>query len=458
MDVRFKKILNMPCGIRYMFSNLNLISPLSEFTLLESRMETKREAILELYSNLSEFKSLMDEGGELFAIKDKIYIHLAQLKDIRNSIKRISEGSIADDIELFEIKSLALINQNIKALLKDITIKAITLPDLEQVLNLLDPDGNRITSFYIYDSYSSELKKIRERLKVETSYNEELFYQCSIIEEKVRVELTKEIKKEYSKLEESLSNLAQLDILMAKALQLHNMGLSIPNISNNETIYKGMFNPEVANILLKENKVYQDTGITVKKGKPLLITGSNMGGKSLTLKTLALCQYLFQFGFGIPAKSALIMPVQEIYLSSGDDEDYKKGLSSFAAEMKRIDNMIKRIDEGVCILSLTDEPARTTNPAEGRALASALLEILTGSQTISVVTTHYTIENECCDRLRVKGFVDGYMDYSLIPDKILETPTEALNIAESLGINSLWLELARKELEKHTKHKYKNAK
>lgn len=451
MAVRFKRILDIPCGIRYMYSTLNLYSSLSSTMLLESKMETDIDKISQLYSNLSEFKSLMKQGGELFILKDKIAIQLSHLKDIRNSLKRIAEGSVADDIELFEIKSLALINQQIRALLKEITINAITLPDLEHLLNLLDPDGNRITSFYIYDSYSDELKKLRDRLKLENSYNEEILYQCSIIEEKIRKKLSNEIKNEYIKLEDSLVNLAQLDILMAKALQLYTLNLSIPEISNSITMYKGMFNPEVANILSKENREYQDTKITVKLGKPLLITGSNMGGKSLTLKTLALCQYLFQFGFGIPTNSATIMPVQEIHLSFGDDEDYKKGLSSFAAEMKRIDSMIKRVNEGYCILSLIDEPARTTNPAEGRALASALLEILTGSKSISVVTTHYTIDNDKCDRLRVKGFINGQMDYSLILDNIKETPAEALNIAESLGVNSLWLDLARKELEKNIK-------
>ena len=451
MAVRFKRILDIPCGIRYMYSTLNLYSPLSATILLESKIETHSDKIAVLYSNLSEFKSLMEEGGKLFVLKDKIAIQLSHLKDIRNSLKRISEGSVADDIELFEIKSLALINQQIKALLKEITINSFTLPDLENVLNLLDPDGNRITSFYIYDSYSEDLKKLRDRLKLENSYNEEVLYQCSLVEEKIRTKLSKEIRNEYNKLEDSLINLSQLDILMAKAHQLHCFNLSIPEISNLTTMYKGMFNPEVANILSKEKGEYQNTNITVELGKPLLITGSNMGGKSLTLKTLALSQYLFQFGFGIPAESANIMPVQEVHLSFGDDEDYKKGLSSFAAEMKRIDSMIKRVNEGYCLLNLIDEPARTTNPAEGKALASALLEILTGSQSISVVTTHYTIENDKCDRLRVKGFIDGRMDYSLILDNMSETPAEALNIAASLGVNSRWLDLARKELEKNIK-------
>lgn len=451
MALRFRKILDIPCGVRYMYSTLNLISPLSETILLDNKMEVDKEKIALLYSNLQEFKSLMGKEGELNFLKEKITLHLSHLKDIRNSLKRISEGVIADDIELFEIKSLALVNQNIKSLIKNITIKAIELPDLEHVLDLLDPDGNRITSFYIYDSYSQELKELREKLKNEKSYNEEFFYKCALIEDKIRAKLSKEIKSYYSLLEESLYNLANLDILMAKALQLHSLNLSIPEISNSTVNYKGLFNPEVEYILSKEGRDYQNTDITINFGKPLLITGSNMGGKSLTLKTIALCQYLFQMGFGIPANSASIIPVQEVHLSSGDDEDYKKGLSSFAAEMKRIDSMINRVSKGYQILSLTDEPARTTNPAEGKALTEALIDILVGTKSVSIITTHYTIENRICDRIRVKGFIDGKMDYSLVEDSMKETPAEALNIAESLGINSLWLDLARKELEKNIK-------
>lgn len=451
MSLRFRKILDIPCGIRYMYSTLNLASPLSQTILLESKMEVEEDKIALLYSNLLEFKTLMDKEGELYILKDKIYLHLSHLKDIRNSIKRIYQGVIADDIELFEIKSLAIINQKIRSLLKNLAIKAIKLPDLEHILDLLDPDGNRITSFYIYDSYSEELKKLRDKLKSENSYNEEFLYKSALVEDKIRAKLSKEIKGHCFKLEESLYNLANLDILMAKALQLHAQNLSIPKISNSTVEYRGLFNPEVVEILSKESRDYQNTDITINFGKPLLITGSNMGGKSLTLKTIALCQYLFQMGFGIPAKYASIIPVHEIHLSSGDDEDYKKGLSSFAAEMKRIDKMINRVNEGCQILSLTDEPARTTNPAEGKALTEALIDILVGTNSISIITTHYTIENRICERIRVKGFIDGKMDYSLVPDSMTETPAEALNIAESLGVNSLWLDLARKELEKNIK-------
>ncbi|HCV16294.1 MAG TPA: hypothetical protein DF637_08175 [Rikenellaceae bacterium] len=173
-----------------------------------------------------------------------------------------------------------------------------------------------------------------------------------------------------------------------------------------------------------------------------------MGGKTVTLKTLALAQLLFQYGFGIPSEEAHITPVNEIYLSCGDDQDYRASLSSFAADMKRVDKMIKSLKRGRFILSLTDEPARTTNPVEGSALAESLITVLSKYRSMNVLTTHYNISNPYCTRLRVKGFENGKMNYSLVEDTGTEAPHEALLIAESLDIDSEWIELAQKELNK----------
>ena len=96
-----------------------------------------------------------------------------------------------------------------------------------------------------------------------------------------------------------------------------------------------------------------------------------MGGKNVVLKTLTLCQYLFQYGVGIPAKNADIAVKDEVYFCIGDEQSIEKGLSSFAAEMKNIDAVIKASRGKRKLLALIDEPARTTNPKEGTALVSA---------------------------------------------------------------------------------------
>ncbi len=94
-------------------------------------------------------------------------------------------------------------------------------------------------------------------------------------------------------------------------------------------------------------------------------------------------------------------------------------------------------------MALIDEPARTTNPKEGTALVSALVKVLEVENVSLVMTTHYDIEPTDSRRLRVKGFENGTMNYELVEVKDGEVPHEALNIAESLGIDNEWIEKAR---------------
>jgi DNA mismatch repair protein MutS2 len=62
-----------------------------------------------------------------------------------------------------------------------------------------------------------------------------------------------------------------------------------------------LFNPEVAEALRLKNKKYQPVDINLTDG-PALITGANMGGKTVLLKSVALAQYMFQYGFFVPAR------------------------------------------------------------------------------------------------------------------------------------------------------------
>ncbi len=448
MQIKFKEILSVPCGIRYIYDNLELSSPLSASLLQDTCMEISSEAIDSYYAELISFSKFFFEKGSLSDKLERIKLILSHLKDIRGTVKRVSENYVLGDIELFEIKNLSIINQQLNDILMTHDELPFYLPNLEKVLNLLDPEGNRVGSFYVYDIYDPELKAIREKLKSEPKYKDEFFYKCSILEEKVREKLSAEINTHYEELKNSLYTLSRFDIFIAKIEQKEKLGLSWPKVSGESTVYKQLFNPEILNILLQQKSEYQKTDITFCRDFPVLITGANMGGKSLTLKTLALSQYLFQFGFGVPATDASIVPVESIHYSFGDEEDYKRGLSSFAGEMKRIDNLLKTIKSGIYVLALVDEPARTTNPDEGKAIASALLEMLNKYASMSVLTTHYSFECSNCRRLRVKGFVNGEMNYSLIPSDNSDAPAEALNIAENIGIDREWIDLSRKKLER----------
>ncbi|MBO5957270.1 MAG: hypothetical protein J6Q39_06925 [Bacteroidales bacterium] len=445
--MQLRKLLDSPCGLRFMIDNLCTHSSYSRKIMLESSMMYDKNSIEKSYAVMKEFYEVV-KNDENKNIVQSLQFKLCNLKDINHTISRLATSVVIDDIELYEVKSLALLSADVKNILEKISLdKIIAIPNLDDVVKILDPDGLHIATFYIYDSYSEELASLRKKLKEKDVYQEEIYNEVMRIEDEIRAELSSKLRPYSEAMTLALNALADVDINIAKSLQMKELGLCFPTISsNNISSYKGIFHPEVKSILEKEKREYQKVDIDFGL-KPLIIMGSNMGGKTIVLKTLAMCQYLLQFGFGIPATSADMMIYDDIFCLTTDDQSINKGLSSFAAEMKNIDAVIKssRRDAKYCVstLALIDEPARTTNPAEGTALVSSLVKLLQDRAMSLVIVTHYNIKtynNKC---LRVKGLIDGKMNYELVETHEGEVPHEALNIAETLGIDSQWIEMAK---------------
>lgn len=402
-----------------------------------------RSSIEKSYDVMKEFYQVI-KNDENKNVVQTLQFKLCNLKDINNTISRLATSAVIDDIELYEVKSLALLSADVKNILEKISLdKIIEIPDLEEIVKILDPDGLRIATFYIYDSYSEKLASLRKKLKEKEVYQEEVYNEVIRIEDEIRAVLSEKLRPYSAIMVTALNALADVDINIAKSLQMKEMGLCFPTLSsNNISSYKGIFHPEVKSILKNEKREYQCVDIDLSM-KPLIIMGANMGGKTIVLKTLAMCQYLLQFGFGVPAESADMMIYDEIFCLTTDDQSINKGLSSFAAEMKNIDAVIKASKQNKKILALIDEPARTTNPTEGTALVSSLVKLLQDREMSLVIVTHYNIKtynNKC---LRVKGLIDGKMNYELVETHEGEVPHEALNIAETLGVDPQWIEMAK---------------
>ena len=445
--MQLRKLIDSPCGLRFILDELCTHSSYSRKLLLESTMMHDRESIEKSYSVLKEFYHVVENDDNKNAIQT-LQFKLCKLKDINNTISRLSSSTVIDDIELYEVKSLALLSADVKNILEKLNlINVIEIPTLDDVVKILDPDGLRIATFYIYDSYSEELAVLRKKLKEKDFYQEEIYNKVMEVEDAIRAKLSEALKPFASTLCEALNALADVDLNLAKALQMKELGLCFPTISNdNVATYKGIFHPEVKNILDKEKREYQKVDIQFGM-KPVIIMGANMGGKTIVLKTLAMSQYLLQFGFGIPADSAEMMIYDEIFCLTTDDQSLNKGLSSFAAEMKNIDAVIKASHDDKKILALIDEPARSTNPTEGTALVSSLVKLLQDKAMSLIIVTHYNIKtynNKC---LRVKGLENGKMNYELVETHEGEVPHEALNIAESLGVAPQWIQMAKEILE-----------
>ena len=440
--MQLKNVIESPCGLRFMLDQLDLQSGFARRWLLDSPMMTTGDEITACYEILRRFADLVQRVDKTYI--DTLCHKLCGLKDIRTTISNLKLRAALDDIELFEVKHLAMLATDVDKWMGQHGMDGvIDIPGMEEVITLLDPDGLRIATFYIYDSYSETLKELRAQMRQHPEQQDELLLKANEIEVAVREELSAKLHPLAEAIEQAQLALAQIDVNVAKALQMQQMGLTFPTISSDGTSrYEAMFHPQVKAALENRGKSFQPVDITFGL-EPTLITGANMGGKTVVLKTLTLCQYLFQFGFGIPASSAAIALKDDIHFCIGDDQSVEKGLSSFAAEMKHIDAVIKASRENRKLLALIDEPARTTNPTEGAALVTALLRVLAGRDMSLVMTTHYDIEPGDARCLRVKGFVNGEMDYALVEVQDGEVPHEALNIAQALGIDSEWINKAR---------------
>ena len=462
--MQFRKAISEINGLQYLTEELDLKSPMGKRFLLDTEMFYSETELNIEYGLLAQLiQSVKTNEKTISDIQNK----LSHLKEIRGSVDNLKSNLVLDDVELFEIKSFAMNCQGILNLQKELKQVVIQLPNLSSLIEILDPQNSGIPSFYIYDDYSLELAEARKKLKIGKSANgdseeklEDLFCKAQEIESKVREEICTKIRSFASDLAVAIKKLAHLDLLIAKAMQAVQLNLVQPQLTKVDTSYKGMFNPFIKNELEKQKKQYQAIDIELQKSV-CLITGANMAGKTVVLKTLALCQYLCQFGFYVPATSAQISLVDRIMLSVGDEQSELNGLSSFASEMMNVSKMVEESKKHSNVLILVDELARTTNPVEGLAIVNAVADIFYQNNIRSVITTHYSGLNSYFRKLRVKGLdkdlgdktitqknINSYMDYSLVEDNTGEVPHEALRIASLLGINNEIVEGAQNQLNK----------
>ncbi len=441
--MQLKNVIDSPCGLRFMLDELELQSGYARRWLLERQMMTDADEITAAYGLLRQFDDFVSraDATRLNTLRFK----LQSLKDIRTTIQNLRQRATLDDIELFEVKHLAILSTDVARLLQEQEMAdVVEIPALDKVITILDPDGMKIATFYVYDAYCAELRELRAQIRQRPDQQEELLLQANELELGIRQDLSRQLHPFADAIEQAQVALARIDVLLAQATQLRQMGLCFPTVSSDGTThYHAMFHPQVRAALVHVKREFQPVDIAFGQNSTL-ITGANMGGKTVVLKTLTLCQLLFQFGFGIPAQEATIAVKDEIYFCIGDDQSVERGLSSFAAEMKNIDQVVKASRTDRRILALIDEPARTTNPTEGTALVTALLRLMQNRPVSLVMTTHYDINPGDARCLRVKGFENGTMDYTLVEVEDGEAPHEALTIAESLGIDPEWLAQARK--------------
>ena len=175
-----------------MLDQLELQSGFARRWLLDSSMMTADEDITRCYDVLHSFFDFVGKADKTRL--DTLRFKLQALKDIRTTISNLSHGATLDDIELFEVKHLAILSVDVRQLLAQHGMDGVVeIPALDEVIGILDPDGMKIATFYIYDSYCAQLKDLRSRMRQHPEQQDDLLLAAGELEEGVRKDLSQQL-------------------------------------------------------------------------------------------------------------------------------------------------------------------------------------------------------------------------------------------------------------------------
>ena len=337
--------------------------------------------------------NLSDQSKEEFHIFKQKFKKFF-LKEFRHFVKTNGEISFESHPKLkpLYLKQIS-IEQKIRAQLSQI----VNQDDISKRLQFNSYD--LINDHYIIpvksDSYQSHLGQIISRSDSgHTLYIEpkqisllnhqrlEILIQVQEIIAKIELELIKNLSMFLPELITITSNILTLDELLTRQSFSDALDLNTPIIVSEMTInVEGFFHPLIS------NPVRNDFKLTENKAG-FIISGPNTGGKTATLKSMAIIQVFLKYGLDLPCRSARIFPYQNIYYFGNDQQMLEEGLSSFSAEVSNYIQLLDQINNSNLIL--IDEIFNSTSSEEASALAMAIFKYLKSiSQCHIIVSSHH---------------------------------------------------------------------
>jgi len=357
---------------------LNCANTLRSSRLVKTFLQKSDSAVIlkKFCENLFALKELEDEIFSTFDSSGNVLPDASlELKSLYNS-KRDTEQNLKNKIsQLLSSSSFTgHLQDTVSTTRNERTVFQVKASDKSKVQGIVHDTSASGQTFFIEPAEIVPLNnKIRQ---LESEINAEI--------ERILANLSRKLHEIQNYLEIAQNTLVEIDFTFAKAkYSIQTQSTPARLCADKKLKFQAMRHPLLIGVV--DEIVSNDFEIG-ESYNSLIITGSNTGGKTVTLKTVGLLTLMTLAGLHIPVLDAEIFPFENVFADISEEQSISQSLSTFSAHIKNVVNIIENANDKSLVLF--DELGAGTDPSEGAALAQSILEYLSCRDIITITTTH----------------------------------------------------------------------
>ncbi|MCR5067071.1 MAG: endonuclease MutS2 [Erysipelotrichaceae bacterium] len=302
-------------------------------------------------------------------VNDNASSHLAA---IRRQLKNL-QASISRKMGEFINKNSRYLQENITATRNDRTVVLVKNTYKNTVEGL--QYGSSASGMAVYVEPAELVGMNNELQQTKSEETEEI--------KRILFALSQKVKQDGARLLANTETLGLLDCLFAMGQWAARNDGTVGEIAQSDLVIRKARHP-----LIDSARVVANSYTMIKPVRTILITGPNTGGKTVSLKIIGLFSLMLSCGMPLLCESASIPLFEEIYTDIGDSQSITDELSTFSGHIKNLAEICQQANGRSLVI--LDELGGATDPAEGQALASAVLEHLRSRGVYVVATTHFS--------------------------------------------------------------------
>ncbi len=415
-------------GARNLRRSLDSVDGCPYLQSLVSDLRTYPEIEQEIYRCIDEGGTVLDRASEHLG-------HLrAGLRQVRDRIFNTLQG-------IMQRRHNAL-QENIITQRGDRYVLAVKAPQKDQIPGIVhDASSTGMTVFVEPHAIVPDNNKLRQLARQEQAEIEIILRR-----------LSEQVASVAEDLYRLLAIVTEIDLAIARARYAYWLGANPPSFVEGSITLRQLRHP----LLVWQQQHEQGHAVVpvdvliAPEIRVVVITGPNTGGKTATLKTFGLAALMAKVGMFVPAREPVELPWFDTVLADiGDEQSLQQNLSTFSGHIRRIGRVLDAASPQSLVL--LDEVGAGTDPTEGSAIATALLEHLANHTRLTIATTHF-------GELKALKYQDAKFENASVEfDDVQLAPTyrlqwgipgrsNAIAIARRLGLSEIILESAQTHL------------